>query len=180
MGSWKDEAAEIMENARYAPIKILVWGPGDPGADASAEKRKGYEKRIQIKDVLRSRFPRAAVHFSEDEEMLEIGEGISRQLTKQALQARDADLVLMLDISRGADLELDHFVPTYPWFREKVYVFLPERFVPPTGLVREVFDYLRQDQVEGFTDEEFEVCDVAKEKAVCIAQTVALDYCLRR
>jgi hypothetical protein len=112
--------------------------------------------------------------------MIQIATGISGQLRKEAIQARTSDLVLMLDISRGADLELDHFVPTYPWFREKVYVFLPERFVPPQGLTSEVFNYLRPDQVEGYTDIEYESCVVASQKAVKVAETVALDKFLRR
>ncbi|MHC4461819.1 MAG: hypothetical protein ACYS30_10350 [Planctomycetota bacterium] len=178
MPNWVDEANEIRASARLVHIKILVWGPGDPGSGASDETRKSYEKRIQIRQVLRSGFPRAEVYFSEDSEMMTIGEGIIGQLRKEALQARNADLVLMLDIGRGADLELDHFVPTYSWFREKVYVFLPEEFVPPRGLVKEVFDYLRPDQVEGFTDQEFEDCDVATQKAVRIAETLAVDCLL--
>lgn len=179
MGRWKDEADEIRRGVHYVPIKILVWGPGDPGSGAPDEKRKGYEKRLQIRDLLRTSFPHAEVYFSEDTEMVEVGEAVSGQLRREALQARIADLVLMLDISRGADLELDHFVPTYPWFREKVHVFLPERFVNSQGLVGEVFDYLRRDQVEGFTDEEFETCLVATEKAIRVAETVALAHRLR-
>lgn len=86
----------------------------------------------------------------------------------------------MLDLSRGADLELDHFVPTYSWFRDKVFVFLPQRYIPPRGLVREIFDYLKPEQVEGFSPKEFRECVVATEKAVQVAETVALDMQLRR
>jgi len=180
MPDWQAEANEIRASAHFEAIKILVWGPGDPGAGASEERRRAYAKRVQIKDVLRREFPRAEVYFSEDTEMINLSQGIRGQLRREALQARSADLVIMLDISRGADLELDHFVPTYPWFREKVYVFLPEAFVPPRGLVSEVFDYLRRDQVEGFTDQEFTECHVATRKAVQIGETVALEKRLRR
>lgn len=180
MNNWKKEAEEIRENARYAPLKILVWGPGNPGPGASDEKRRNYEKRVQIRDVLRNEFHRAKIFFSEDPEMIEIAENISPQLRKEALQAKVANLVLMLDMSRGADLELDYFVPTYPWFRDKVHVFLPEKSVPPKGFVKQVFDHLREDQVEGFTDQEFEECSVAKQKAVRIVEIFCIDYCLRR
>src|SRR5437660_9209352 len=138
----KEDAERIRRDSKFEPITILVWGPGDPGAGAAADKRKSYNKRLQIKDVLRKEFPRASVFFSEDPEMIEIGEGIVGQLRIEALQAKISDLVLMLDISRGADLELDHFVPTYPWFREKVYLLLPEKYVSTAGLVADVLKYI--------------------------------------
>lgn len=176
----KEDAARIIQDAKYEPITILVWGPGNPGARASAERRKAYAKRVQIKEVLKKEFPRASVHFSEDTEMIELGEGIRGQLRVEALQAKVADLVLMLDISRGADLELDHFVPTYPWFRDKVHVFLPEKYISGKGLVSEVLNYIPRDQVEGFSDKEFKVCEVATVKAVRAALAVALDSYLKR
>lgn len=174
MPSFREEALSLLEDARFEPIKVLVWGPGDPGPTASPESKKAYQKRIQIKEVIKEEFPRAEVFFSEDSEMLEISKGLKGHLRKEAFQAKIADLILMLDVSRGADLELDHFVPTYPWFREKVYVFLPERHVPPQGLVKEVFDYLRPDQIEGFTDSDFQHCTLATEKAVAVAGTIAV------
>lgn len=174
MPSFKETALSITREARLEPIKVLVWGPGDPGPTAPPEIKKAYQKRIQIKDELKKAFPRAEVFFSEDPEMLEISKTFRGHLRKEAFQAKIADLVLMLDISRGADLELDYFVPKYSWFRDKVYVFLPERYVPPKGLVKEVFDYLLPYQVEGFTDHEFEHCSLATEKAVAIAEGIAL------
>lgn len=112
--------------------------------------------------------------------MIEIGKGLIGQLRIEALQAKIADLVLMLDLSRGADLELDHFVPTYPWFRAKVHVFLPAKYVSTKGLVADVFKYIPQDQIEGFSDKEFNRCDVATTKAVRVALSVAMDSYMRR
>lgn len=180
MSAYRDEARRIIEDAHHEPIRILVWGPGDPGSKGSAQKRQAYEKRVQIRETLRHEFPRGEVYFSEDPEMTQIAAGIRGQLRREALQASLSDLVLMLDVSRGTDLELDHFVPTYSWFREKVYVFLPQRYVPPKGLVREVFDYLRPDQIEGFSPKDFRECTLATEKAVQVAETVALEMRLRR
>jgi hypothetical protein len=176
---YRNEAQEILEFSRLQPIKILVWGPGIPEPSASIERKAAYGKRLKIRDNLRLIFPRAEVFFSEDPEMVELSAPLRGQLRREALQARIADLVIMLDISRGADLELDHFVPTYPWFRDKVYVFLPEEYVPPRGLVREVFAYLPEDQVEGYTQQEFEECTLATKKAMEIAQSVAVDLFLK-
>ena len=174
MRCFKERATKILENAKYQPINILVWGPGNPGVSADNDKILAYQKRIQIKEVLRKNFPRAEVYFSEDREMISISEGISGQLRKEALQARAAALIIMLDISRGADLELDYFVPNFPWFRDKVHVFLPEEYVPPKGLVKEVYNFLKPEQVEGFSKKEFNTCYVATFKAVRAAHTIAL------
>jgi len=108
---YKLEYQKIKETARCQPITILVWGPGDPGDGASPEKIKAYQKRLKIKTHLRERFPSAGVFFSEDKEMQELALTGQSQLEKQAVQARIAHLVLMLDISRGVDLEVDHFIP---------------------------------------------------------------------
>ena len=180
MSRFKADADRIKEDALYEAINVLVWGPGNPGPVTSAETRAAYEKRLQIKDVLKGKFPRAEVHFSEDPEMINVSQGIHGQLRREALQAAAADLILMLDNSRGADLELDHFVPTYSWFRDKVFVFLPEQYVPPKGLVAEVFDYLRPDQVEGYSKQEFDLCHVATIKAVNAAHSIALSSLLKR
>jgi hypothetical protein len=180
MSRSKDLADRIIDDFKWEPIIILVWGPGNPGADATAERKLAYEKRVKIKKVLKKEFHRAEVHFSEDLEMLRIADGIHGQLSKEALQAFVADLILILDISRGADLELDHFISTYSWFRNKVHVFLPNQYLPPRGLVSEVFGLLSKDQLEGFSEEEFERCDVAKVKAVKVALSAAMSLYLHK
>jgi hypothetical protein len=177
--NWREEASELLEVARYKPLRILVWGPGHPGGNAAADKLKLYNKRVQIKTVLRAQFPHSTVFMSEDQEMQELVRGIKGKLLQEAFQARTADLVLMLDTSGGVHLELDHFVPTYPWFRHKTYVLLPEEHVPPKGLAAEVFNYLTPDHVIGFSQAEFDNCTVVTQKAVNIATTVAVDQLLR-
>ncbi len=174
MERYREDANRIKESLKYVPIKVLVWGPGDPGPGASPEKIRAYEKRTKIKDVLDKEFSRGEVHFSEDEEMQDISSWISGNLRKEVFQAMLADFIIMLDISRGVDLELDHFVPTYPWFREKAHVFLPDIYVPPAGLAKEVFDYLKPIQVEGFSNDEFNECTLATTKAVRAALSAAL------
>lgn len=179
MSKYVQEGIDYRDDLFYEYIKVLVWGPGDPGADAKAEKLAAYRKRIQIRDVLRTKFPRAEIYFSEDPEMIKIAEGFKGQLRKEALQAKFADLVVMLDIGRGVDLELDYFVPTYPWFRDKVHVFLPEKYVRSDGLVNEIFKLLSKDQIEGFTQTDFSDCNVATKMAVQAALTCALMKKLR-
>lgn len=179
MADYRSEAEKYLSRAFDSDIKVLVWGPGDPGPDGSAEHRAAYAKRVQILDELQRRFPRAEIHFSEAPEMVALTHDVRGQLRKQALQARVSDVIVMLDVGRGVDLELDHFVPTYPWFRSKVHVFLPERFVDSPGLVDQVLSLLPRDSVEGFSAEAFERCDVARTMAVQVVQSVALDRLLR-
>jgi hypothetical protein len=178
MGNYNAEADAIKRKWRNEPIKVLVWGPGNPGIGAPPDKIKAYQKRKKIKEELKVKFPCAEVYFSEDKEMIKISEGIHGQIRREALQAKLSDLVLMLDISRGVDLELDHFIPTYPWFRDKVYIFLPEEYVSTTGLVADVLEKVPRCQIEGFTKDEFDSCKVASEKAVRIVDNVALEKIL--
>src|ERR1043165_7933030 len=134
MPKWKQEAQDLLRQCRNEPIKILVWGPGDPGPKAPREKQKAYRKRLKIRKVLRSRFPFAEVYFSEDPEMKALRLTGMSDLDLEMLQATFADLIIMLDITRGVDLELDYFLPNFPWFRDKAYIFLPEQYVSTNGL----------------------------------------------
>lgn len=178
MSDYEREAAQLLQRAFNSDLRILVWGPGDPGPTGSAQRRAAYAKRVQIRDELRSRFPNAGVYFSEDPEMVELTKDVREQLRKQALQARVSDLTIMLDIGRGVDLELDHFVKTYPWFRSKAHVFLPANFVNTPGLVAEVLQELPRQNVEGYSKAEYKRCDVARRKAVEVAHGLALDKVL--
>jgi hypothetical protein len=176
--SWTLQEAELRESARQAKLRVLIWGPGDPGPSAAPEAKQRYEKRLKMRKAVESTFPRAEVRFSEDPPLLALTATIPGLLRKEAVHAKLAHVVLMLDISRGADLELDHFVPTYPWFRDKVYVFLPEAYVGTTGLVSDVFKYLRPDQLLGYTAAEYGACSVATIKAIEIVDAVAISHLL--
>jgi hypothetical protein len=178
MSRFKEEAEKIKENARYEPINILVWGPGDPGENASLDKRKAYEKRLKIKNHLREKFPRAEVFLSED--LKELVMERQEILKAQAIQAKIAHLILILDLGRGVDLEIDYFIPAYPWFREKAYVFLPERYVSKKGLVTEVLGKLEDSHIIGFSEQEFESCKLVTEMSVQLADIIAMDCRIRQ
>ena len=176
---WHEEADKYINAARKYPLRILVWGPGKPDKRATPEERKPYEKRVQIKSVLRKHFPNAEVYMSEDPEMNALAPGVKDKLKREAIQARTADLVLVLAIGRGTALEIDHFVTTYPWIRDKMYILLQKRYVRTKGLVKEVYKLLSDNQIEGYTDHEFHECLVATVKAVDIATEVGLARVLR-
>lgn len=185
MPDWRDEASKILESAWHQSLKIVLWGPGDPGRKGSDYKRRAYNKRVQIKEVLSDIFLRAGtvpqVYMSEDPEMQNLAPDITDKLLQETLQARTADLVLALAVpgSRGVDLEIDFFVPNFPWIRDKIYILLPKQFVKAKGLVKEVFDFLKPDHLVGYSQKEFDECKVATEKAVRIATAAALNKRLR-
>ncbi len=131
---------------------------------------------MKIKAHLKERFPSAGVFFSEDKEMQELALTGQSQLEKQSVQARMAHLVLMLDLTRGVDLEVDYFIPKYPWFREKAYVLLPDQYVSTKGLTETVFDMLGSNHIIGFSNTEFDSCKLVTEKVDGIAHTIALKY----
>jgi hypothetical protein len=155
--------------AKAYPLKVLVWGPGDPGAGASEEVRKGYEKRLQIKEQIQTNFPNATVRFSEDPEMQEMGYPGMTKLEQETEHAYWADLIVSLFISRGAYFELDYMIPAFSWIRDKVYLLLPDRYVSTEGFIKELYNFLRPVQIKGYTDEEYRICKVATERSLEIA-----------
>ncbi len=164
--------AELLKDAQYEPINVLVWGPGKPNEEI---EQKQYKKRLQIKAEIEKRFPKAEVRFSEDEDLKTVLPGGS-VLTHEAMHAKVAHVVIVLDLSRGADVELDHFIPTYAWFRPKVKVLLPVDYLSSPGLAGHILSNLRPDQIIGFSAEDFDSCKVASELAVNIAQETAVLY----
>lgn len=171
MNSFQQQAEKHRQLARNQRLAILVWGPG--------EGSPGYEKRLQIRDELSKIFPSADVAFSEDRELEDIADYAKGQLLQEAIHALAADVVLILAMSRGSELELDHFIPTYSWFRDKAYVFLKKRYVASNGLVGTVLDKLTTDQVQGFSEEDFASCRLAKQMSVEVVDSVAMEKYLR-
>ena len=146
----------------------------------SKEEQESYEKRLQIKAVLKREFPNAGVYFSDDPEMEELSRDIDDQLLKQAFQARTVDGIIHLDIGRGTYLELDHFIPTYPWIRDKMYVLQQDKYASSQGLVtRNVFDLLKTNHISHFSEAEFRECKVATEKAPRCVFQIAVNKVLR-
>ena len=177
---WEQEEEKLRRLARKQELRILVWGPGDPGTGGDAASQQRYKKRVQMRDAVQAAFTESEVRFSEDPVLVNSTAYIPGQLRKEAVHASAAHVVLMLDVSRGVDLELDHFVPTYTWFRDKAYVFLPEAYVGTSGLVSDVLQYLREDQVRGFSQDDLDSCRLATQVSVEIVDAVAMDYLLRQ
>jgi len=147
-------------------MNILVWGPGDPGPTGLDYNKKAYAKRLQIKDVLKATFDDVDVFFSEDPEMRVATDLTSNELLREAIQVEKADIIIVLDVSRGTNLELDHYILSNARSRDKFHVFIHQNYFPVTGLVKSVFDKLSDDQIEGFSDDDFDKCSLATKKAV--------------
>ena len=170
--SFKKKIGKMDDKLRRKKLRLLIWGPGDPGNDGTPQAKKNYEKRCLIRTTLKEEFPRSDVVFSEDIITLKL----IGTLKEEVVHAKAAHAVIVLDISRGSHLEIDHFVLRYEWFRKKVWLLVPQEFLTKGSLVEDaVYSLIPQDHIQGYTLEEFDRCDVAKQMSVRIATTVAFD-----
>jgi len=164
------EEKKFFEDVSFQRLDVLIWGPGDPEEnDDDAEAKKAYEKRCLMRATLREKYPRARVRFSEE---IKKRNPEMSQLDQETFDAKFADLVIILDIGRGADLELDHFTK-FSWFRTKVYLFVPQKYLDAPGLADEVYKLIPEKQRKGYSPEEYERCDVAKVRTLDIMEIVA-------
>jgi len=160
-----DRIAALKRKARQQQLVILVWGPGDPGSGGSDLARKYWVKRNQIRDNLATLYPNAEVLFSEDSALRDETRGLGTTLDQELLDASIADCILILDVSRGAHVEVDRFA-AIPDIAAKMTILIPETYVGGTGLVSQIH---RRATVVGFADAELDSCAVATIK-VCSLQ----------
>ena len=165
----KARAKILSEKAKEQQLVILVYGPGDPGPGGSDELRKYWQKRNQIKEILKDTFPRSEVFFSEDLGLRELTVGLEDLLVEELVHTSIADCILVLDVSRGAHVEVDRF-SSIPDIACKMRILIPDRYVGTSGLVSAVHADLR---IEGFTKEEFDKCKLATEKCVNLVMSFA-------
>ncbi|MEX0597545.1 MAG: hypothetical protein WD512_13720 [Candidatus Paceibacterota bacterium] len=173
MSTWLDDENRVRDRYHKENLKLLIWGPGKPEKGSS---NKFYDKRVQMKEILREKFPFAEVYFSEDQEMRDLSKDIIGELNKEAYQAKIADAIIILLVSRGSNLELDYFVPKYDWFPKKTYILIEEKYHETKGLVKDVLERLKPDQIIPFTEKELDECKVAKGHTLRFAKTIA---CMR-
>ena len=166
----RDRIEAIRRRARKQELLILVWGPGDPGADASGERLKYWEKRVQIRESIQSAYPESEVLFSESDALRDHTRDLNDLLAEELVHATAADCILILDVSRGAHVEIDRF-SDIPQIAAKTTVLLPERFVGNSGLVGEVHKKVR---IMGFSETEFEECNLATSKSISAVDVYAL------
>ncbi len=167
---------QLRRECRREELAILVWGPGDPGPRGDQERRRVWEKRLQIKETLQREFPNAEIALSEDIQLRQLTSDLDDLLSEELAHAASADCILVLDLSRGAHVEVDRFT-MYPALAAKMWLLLPDRFVGTAGLISVVHEGLK---VRGFSPQEFEACSVARELAVKIVLSVAMHKRLRR
>ncbi len=170
----KKRIKSLRKKARQQELVVLVWGPGDPGLAGSPEIRKYWEKRNQIRDVLARRYPKAQILFSESDALRDHTRDLSDLLTEELVHATVADCIIVLDVSRGAHVEVDRFT-ALPALAAKLMILLPDRWVGGTGLVSQIH---RNARVLGFSDAQLDSCEVATKMSVSIVDTFALQKLL--
>ena len=163
--------AHLRDRAKQQQLVVLVWGPGDPGPKGQKEMVRYWRKRVEIREFLKKEFKQSEVEFSESDALRDHTRDLNALLTEELVHAAVADCILVLDVSRGAHVEVDRF-STYPILAKKLRVLLPEKYVGGSGLAGQVLKGLT---VVGFTEEEFKKCSLASEKAVKIVETVAIE-----
>ena len=151
----KQKALQIMDLAHQVPISVLVWGPG-------RGNKRGYAKRRKIRAEIEKKFPKSEVYFSEDKEYRDITGVLKDPMKEEIVHALAADIIIVLDVSRGPEVEIDHFLQ-YNAIARKLWVLIPDKFSPLRGLVKEE---LRGIEVEFFSDAEFDDCTLASGKCV--------------
>src|SRR6266576_329176 len=169
MNEFERREEESYSLARYQSLAVLIWGPGDPGENGDDEARQRYAKRCLIREVLREHFPRSTIRFSEE---IKKRNSFTTQLDQERNDAYNADAVIILGMSRGTDLELDHLI-VHSWFRKKVWLLIPQQRLASPGLADEVYKLIPENQRSGFTPEEYERSDVAKVMSVNALDAVA-------
>lgn len=156
MSTAAERIRKLKASARGVPLVILVWGPGAPGATASPTMALLWAKRREIRSRLRVEFPHSEVFFSEDPELRRNVDDLPTVLAEELAEAWVSDCIIVLDVSRGAHVEVDHF-SAIPEIAAKMHVFLPEEYVD-RGLAREI--HRRVASVNGFTDDDLRECNV--------------------
>jgi hypothetical protein len=163
--------AQVRERAKQQQLVVLVWGPGDPGPKGQKEILRYWRKRLDIREFLKKEFKQSEIEFSESDALRDHTRDLDALLTEELVHAAVADCILVLDVSRGAHVEVDRF-STYPAVAKKLRVLLPEKYVGGSDLVSQVLKGLT---VIGFTEEEFKKCTLASDKAVKIVESVAIE-----
>ena len=175
MNEFLKAATDSFEDLRWQPLKILIWGPGKPSRSSTIAKKKRYRKRLQIKTILRQLYKRADVYFPEDIRIRRMVRKIRSERDKALFIADMSDLIISLDMSRGADAEIDDFIPNFPSIKEKTYILIRNRYLNTSSYVENaIFEDLPDSHLIGFSDWHYNKCNVATKMAPDIALSAAI------
>src|ERR1700728_3476450 len=105
----KERIDGLFAEAKQTNLVVLIWGPGNPGDDPSHPSYPYWQKRCQIRQEIRKAFPNADVYFSEDDELRRYTDRLEDVWAEEWVHASQADCILVLDMSRGAHVEVDRF-----------------------------------------------------------------------
>lgn len=138
---------------RSVDVNVLVWGSG-----VSASEH--YEKRMKIRDTLKSEFRNADVRFSEDKELDSLVPGSAHKFTheKELWHLAACDVCVVMDTSQGAGEEIAHFISTS--HARKLMIFTHEKYRRSSTFPGS----LRQNQNQVFYSElDYASCELVKQ-----------------
>jgi len=144
-----DEADVWRRVSKDRTVDLLVWGPGEHGAD--------YPIRIAVKQTLQEFFTGGTVLFSEDDPSTTSAvpaSWLGRLAFRERLQAAKANVVYIIPTSPGPKLELILF-SRYTEIASKLHVLMPAHHTDNSFMGRVFFDALalleRHHQVQSFS-----------------------------
>jgi hypothetical protein len=114
---------ELHDQIKETPLGVLVWGPGASGGDL-------YDKRLQIRDVLRNHGDAAVFSEEVDEARVKVELPLN---VRELLQALAADFIVVIYGSPGAIAETHDFTHFLRDVGSKMLVFIDERHVTGYG-----------------------------------------------
>jgi hypothetical protein len=123
--SWLEDRRREVDST---PLIVLVWGPGADGRDLNQTKL--YQKRLQIRDILRERGHAAA--FSEDIDA-KCRDFSASSRARELLQAHGADFIIVIYGSPGSIAETHDFGGFLDELGSKMFVFIDSRYVSGYG-----------------------------------------------
>lgn len=139
------ENLQILDlKVRMTRANVLIWGPGD--------KDENYPKRVELRDGLRERFPKADIQFSEEVGYPPGLEWLADRnpVVQQVAHLETCLVCIVLDVAKGPGEEIATFLQGA--YGQKLFVLTPERFKDSRSFPAAVRERGSQ---EFFSDEEF-------------------------
>ena len=159
---WEQKLTPYFDKLHKTQVFVLCWGPGKD------DPKELYAKRMELRDDLRNSNPNNKVITSEEIKDIDNRFAVLTDIEAEELQAREADLILVLLTSlkkiSGAHTEVLLY-RNVPNFYNKTILLLPklsQKEAKKLGFSAEVFDYFNTNNILYYTHDEFVSCEAMR------------------
>jgi len=160
---WGQKFTPYFDRLSKTPVCVLCWGPGEHAP------KELYDKRMELREHLRKSNPNNKVITSEEIKQVDTRFAILTDIEAEELQAREADLILVLLTSQkevsGAHAELLLY-RNVPNFYNKTILLLPKlsaKEAKKLGFSAKVFENFNPKNILCYTHDEFVTCQTMRE-----------------